>query len=91
MEKKENWINAALQREVEWSKTEISDALVSQLKNIGKATTMLSWRQVSWMAASIALLISFNFTIVKSSTTSNSSKTEQIYNSYFSHINSTIE
>lgn len=91
MEKKENWINTALRNEVELSKTEISEAFVSQLKQIVKTTALLSWKEISWMAASIALLVSLNFSVLTSSTSSNPSETEEVYNSYFSHINSTIE
>lgn len=87
MEKKENWINDALNQEVDFSKSSISDELIMNLKMISKITAKLSWKEISWMAASIALLITLNFTVLKSSTSSETSKTEQMYNSYFSTTN----
>jgi hypothetical protein len=86
MKKKENWINDALKKEVDFSKTSISEEWIMNLKMIPKITLQLSWKEISWMAACIALLISLNFSVAKKTTTS-LTETEQVYNSYFSQIN----
>lgn len=87
MEKKENWINDALRKEVEFSKSSISEEFISQLKMIPKNVKQLSWKEITWMAASVALLISLNFSMIKSKSSNESSHSEQVYDSYFSQIN----
>lgn len=87
MEKKENWIKEALNQEVNFSKSSISEELIMNLKMISQISAKLSWKEISWMAASIALLITLNFSVLKSSSSSETSKTERLYNSYFSPTN----
>ena len=91
MEKKDNWIKEALEKEVEFSKSSISDEWILELKRIPNGTVRLSWKEISWMAASVVLLITLNFSMLKSQTNNESSQTEQVYDSYFSQINSLNE
>lgn len=85
--KADKWIEHVLELERQNSLQMIPDHLKIKLAAIPKKTIqMMSWKQIGFAAAGLALLIALNITVITINDSNQNQPTKEFEESYFSHL-----